>query len=920
MTSGQKTTFSLLITVLIFSAFAVFSFTEGFKIAEARFYQPKLIANINSHLDDISANMDEYFTTTIQRLEHFVSDENVKSFIETRPTEEKVKERTKLTGSLFASTAGLDGIRLIDNNGKYLHYSTYAKDVQKKTKNSISYTDYEKLEETPFDYLKTDNNEKVFFDSYRNQFAFSLPFIDKYSIKRGSIVFYINSSDFTRFLISRNIISLNDNGIVVSPNIITENDTEDKATVIPAKENSGLVFGIPSIGREIIQEAIIEKWNNGLYGTEHLVETENGRWILLTSINSKYARVGWVYNETTFTFNTGIKILLLLCIFFTLFLIIFMLFNLKQDEMVVIKDRIKKFQLGMISEYLDNNENTDWVKVRNEISSRKNEVTNEIKKNLGRVGKKHSLEVDALLDKSWNEILTTLGAKIPKEETNFLSENTAQIKAMLEDILSRSTMRIQNMQPETTPRTMQTIPADMFNTHSEKINKTIEEVEELDEVEELNEVEDLDEVEELKEIEEQEVLDQPEPVEEIEEIEEVEDKVTPSSREVMGQEDFTLIQDWDDLPIENDSNDAIFDFVEKFDSLEEEELEEFADKYADLFAEPLEFSEPAPASSDDENNFVEFEISTPDFTGLDSYTNHETPAKDVFTNIAESEQKALKEFDEYPDPEEDLKEEIKIEIETQNDILPEDNFGESETDDFEMQMDYEESTEDNPEQELTEQEISIPVAEDNDSSTDQEISEAEDIWEEEEILEAEEISEAENILEAENISEEEDILEAEEIPEAEDILEAEEISEEEDISEAEDISEEEDILEAEDISEAEELPEIQEVQEVEELEELMEEPIQQSETKPTGKGLLAHANSTIEKTEEAPKAKGNFSFTSFGLINKANAILEKAKEMDNREIIVENAQGVFSISKTASTSGIKQDPDFKKLVDSVLGK
>ena len=100
----------------------------------------------------------------------------------------------------------------------------------------------------------------------------------------------------------------------------------------------------------------------------------------------------------------------------------------------------------------------------------------------------------------------------------------------------------------------------------------------------------------------------------------------------------------------------------------------------------------------------------------------------------------------------------------------------------------------------------------------------------------------------------------------------------------------------------------------------MEEPIQQSETKPTGKGLLAHANSTIEKTEEAPKAKGNFSFTSFGLINKANAILEKAKEMDNREIIVENAQGVFSISKTASTSGIKQDPDFKKLVDSVLGK
>ena len=443
MTAGHKTAFSLLISVLIFAAFTVAAFTGGFKLVETRFYQPRVVANINSELNGISGNLTEYFEAAINRFSQYASEKTVQTFVEQTPLDSDVQTRTTLTGNLFAETTGLVGIRLIDTNGRYVHYSTFSKDILKRTNKSISYSDYDKLNEIPYSYISSSDNDikdnsaekfaqycATFFDSSNQRIIFSFPYYDKYSVFRGTLVFYVDSSDFTRFLVSRNLVTLSDTGVLVAPssansvsyslsdeatsskvsNEAVQSDSSDISEIkVPSAKNSGIVFGLPAVGKDILTNAIIDKWENGLYGTEHLVSTENGDWLLLTSVLSKYGRIGWVYSESIFTFPDAVKVLLLICIFITLFLVVFMLFNLKHDDMVVIRDRIRKFQLALVTEYVDRKDSTDWNKVSSEISLRKNDVTSEIKKSLGRRGKKHEKELDSLLDTSWNEIISALG-------------------------------------------------------------------------------------------------------------------------------------------------------------------------------------------------------------------------------------------------------------------------------------------------------------------------------------------------------------------------------------------------------------------------------------------------------------------------------------------------------------------------------
>ena len=569
MTAGHKTAFSLLISVLIFAAFTVAAFTGGFKLVETRFYQPRVVANINSELNGISGNLTEYFEAAINRFSQYASEKTVQTFVEQSPLDADVQTRTTLTGNLFAETTGLVGIRLIDSNGRYVHYSTFSKDIFKRTNKSVSYSDYDKLDEIPYSYISSSDNDikdnsaekfaqccSTFFDSSNQRIIFSFPYYDKYSVFRGTLVFYVDSSDFTRFLVSRNLVTLSDTGVLIAPssiNSFNESSSEEAdssamsneadsdqinksadnnkivlETKVPSSKNSGIVFGLPAVGKDILSNAIIDKWEKGLYGTEHLVSTQNGDWLLLTSVLSKYGRIGWVYSESIFTFPDAVKVLLLICIFITLFLVVFMLFNLKHDDMVVIRDRIRKFQLALVTEYVDRKDNTDWNKVSSEISLRKNDVTNEIKKSLGRRGKKHEKELDSLLDTSWNEIISALGgnktAAISSRTSASNEENTAQIKAMLEDILSKGNITVNAIQAPAAKVSATKASVAKKSTSVEVSDaEPVEELEEVPEAEPVEEAQPVEEVPDAEPVEELEEVPEAEPVEDVQPVEEAPD-------------------------------------------------------------------------------------------------------------------------------------------------------------------------------------------------------------------------------------------------------------------------------------------------------------------------------------------------------------------------------------------------------------
>ena len=104
----------------------------------------------------------------------------------------------------------------------------------------------------------------------------------------------------------------------------------------------GFILGFPVINQDFFTTAVQEKWNMDLFTPQSILDTESGKWVVISDNSSSKITVAAVEQESYFLFSDTVKILLLACIFISIYLIFFLLFNLKQDSMVVIKHKIKK--------------------------------------------------------------------------------------------------------------------------------------------------------------------------------------------------------------------------------------------------------------------------------------------------------------------------------------------------------------------------------------------------------------------------------------------------------------------------------------------------------------------------------------------------------------------------------------------------
>lgn len=674
MTSGQKTAVSLLTSVLVFAAFTVFAFTGLFSVIDARFYEPGKIAQIQKHLDLVSENYNEYVSTLESRFgkneNSFLKQKSVLSYIQNNPSDDDVRSRSKHSGDLFSQTPGLLGMRLIDKNGTSIHYSTFSTDVLNRTAEIVSYKNYTDSitlsgeKEIPFEQINAGDsystggtNCRTIFDGRDNRIIVSFPFYDSYDAYRGSFVFYVNANDFNRVLLAKKLITFGDTG-----NLVSGLDVESEKKNTDYK--SGFVFGLPAVGKELFEKEILLRWEKGLTGPEKIIwsnsentfdsaeydvsakkeKQKNNYWVLVSSSKTPFGYIGGVYPDEIFVMADGVKILLLICIFVTVFLAVFLIVNLKQDDMVVIRERIRKLELGLVSEYLKKKENVDWKVVSGKIAERRQDVTLEIIRSLGKRSKKYDKEIKELINKSYDELLAAMNVQVKKEEESSLS-NSEQIKQMLEQILSSGTIKVQAANvvaaPEDgTPVRPAAVAAKAAGPDAveelEEIGdaepieeveeaEAVEEVEELGEVEELEEVEsveeveDADAVEELEEIGDAESIEDAEPVEEAEAVEEVEvaEEAVPEVVEEVGDaEELESVEAAEVEPVELE--DISIDSFDQSAPVELHSPEAEIESSDDVETINRAVSSKKKVYNTDDDQIIDnFSVANPDFTGLD---------------------------------------------------------------------------------------------------------------------------------------------------------------------------------------------------------------------------------------------------------------------------------------------------------------
>lgn len=635
MKSGIKTAVSLLIAIFIFGALAVASSMGLFASVERQFYEPARLKVINEKLDSVADCSNEYIQNLLNifgaEKDGFLSHESVLSFAGQNPSAEALR----LFESLKENCAGLEGFRIVDSAGKRVFYSSFRSDYVIKTEKGVQrriYSNYANLQtkhgknELEYPLVSAFENEsdenleaenenagsvqdlpRIIFDGDEQRliFSYKIQTLDEKPVF-CSAIFYVNPVDFANLLVENHVVSVNEPISLVS--------SADGKT-------GGFVFGLPNVGKNIFASEILKKWNQGVFGPDEIVasaaskiegisvpvsensvqefEPETGSekkdsekmsvlpsagseknisWSLISSRNAKFLHVGGIFSSDTLKMPFYVRILLFVCAFVTVCLIIVIFFNIRKDDSVVIKSKIRAIQIGLLNEYFE--KDVDRKKVAAMIAAQKDALTAKIKKSLGRRGKKYGSDLDVILNKSWEDIITILsGAEKTSCMAELSSSSIKEIRKIFEEVLATNTLKVENLE---SARKDKNPPIKTSETSvSEKLP------EDLDEVEELCDAEPLEETPEAESVEEVENLEEIEPLEEAEPLEPESDGVLEELEEPDEPEELENLEEIDPaeelLPEPEELDEA--EELEPLEELEEpDELEE---------VEPLETIEPS---------------------------------------------------------------------------------------------------------------------------------------------------------------------------------------------------------------------------------------------------------------------------------------------------------------------------------------
>ena len=618
MSSGPKIALSLLISVLIFAGCVFLSIAGGFKLIEVQFYQPRVIANANDRLSSIERAYGEYSSNLDNEFRKFLSEKSVKTFIERAPEKEAMNERGKLSALLYQKISGLNGMRLIENDGIHIHFSTFGEDTLTETSSLISYKNYTDANKIPFTLLEASDGEKqtkIYFDSIKNELVFSYPFYDNYTAYRGTFIFYVLGDDFTQYLIDRELVSLNARGTVCSPN--------------------GFVFNLPITGRELLMKEIEQRWSRKIQNVEQLVQsdTKSENIFIITQGNDRI-KIGEIRTQDAFEFSDIEKLLLLICLFITLYLIIFLLFNIRHDDMVIVCRRLRKFQYELLKEYIDRKDSMDWKTLSKEIAHRKNDVNSEIKKSLGRRGKKHSKEVDELLEDLWTDVMSAMGGNVSVVR-QVVSSNPIAVASTEKTAAADNIEELEEVSDADEVEELEEIPdADEVEELEEIPDadevEELEEIPDADEVEELEEIPDADEVEELEEIPDADEVEELEEIPDADDIEELEE--IPDADEVEKISE-TVSKAEPELPAtEEISEEKMSKFMNSSDTeMEEVQLDEFID-----ISEDESFASNKKENSDEEVEIIE--------ESYEEFKKSDSPDEEISENAENIKREASRNF------------------------------------------------------------------------------------------------------------------------------------------------------------------------------------------------------------------------------------------------------------------------------------
>ncbi|MGP1440728.1 MAG: hypothetical protein ACTTJ3_08330 [Treponema sp.] len=630
MKAFVKVITSLVVFIFVFIFLFLFS-TRHFSLIDSQYYQPSVVSSINSNLEKVVSDFEEWQEVLRQSFESFSEESVLKRCMSQNQTDGDIALREKVSAELMLSIPSMQGIRVVEKETQRIHFSTFSTDVISKSNSSISYAKYGKnIADISYNTIEaSSSNNKPCVDILNNAFIFVQPFYDDYNVERGKVFFYVSAKSFGRKLISEKRLSLSEEITLL---------TDDNLNFI------GILLGLPYENSVSLKEEVLKEWKVGESDLAQISSKESLSspfWILVTVKKLPYY-VGRICDKNMFIMPTYARYFLITVVSLAFFLISFLILNMRQDRFVIARKKIQKLHASIIVDILKNAENLNDEALQEKIEYKRHDANAEIRKALGKkISQKYENEINAILDQSWANIIQVIKGNISDEKLGH-KNNDDEILKLLKEILQQGkgiTRSKANFQKD--------VPLVKLEAEGiEELDDAVEPTEELEEVdsedvkeveaedfEGLDEIEDLEEVDELEEVPLDESVEENEPTDEIEDLEEVEElEEIPLDESVKENEPTDEVEDLEELEEveELETLEEVQDFeevgVDDFISMEEE-----APPPRPRFEEVDDYIEPDnelfhSQSEEAENRFRHINIGGLDFSYLDDKKDEETPS------------------------------------------------------------------------------------------------------------------------------------------------------------------------------------------------------------------------------------------------------------------------------------------------------
>ena len=525
MKSAVKIVLTTVLTSLLFCGCVFVALYGGLSFVELRFWRPRVTAQISSRLDIIGAAFDKWSDALISDFSVYATQNAVASFVEREASDSDITLREQLTVKLLEKIPGLEGVRLVQDDGHHVHFSTYAADITKQGETFLIYAYYDTLNVLPYQHVAAHQYAAVHADVEKGLFVFSIPFVASAQDFRGTLLFYVDENTF--------LSQLQTDGILKERETFSVVTFEPSTEVSDGPRSVGLVFSLPILGSDVLLQKISENWSSSKYGVEPIFqmdEKSGAGFSLLTADSCRHALLGWILRTDDASFSKLEQLLFAVAVFITLYLLIFLLFNLKRDLRVAVATRLSAFQSSFIAEYRALKKKMESDSFEQMLADCRHEYEQRALAAIGKIPRKQTL-LDDMIARSWNEVCAALQTPV-----------TANNHAVPAAVQKNKTTELGTK----TTEPARPAPTDNLEESAAEPADELEEVPEVEAIDEAGEsaAEPADELEEVPEVEAVDEAGESaaEPADELEEVPEVEavDETEESAAEPADKLEITL--------------------------------------------------------------------------------------------------------------------------------------------------------------------------------------------------------------------------------------------------------------------------------------------------------------------------------------------------------------------------------------------